>query len=401
MDLKLSKDQADVLKKILLWYTDSKSKPYITLGGYAGTGKTTLISLLRRVIYQKINKDLKVAFCSYTGRAVRVLKNILSKSGSFYPQDFISTIHGLMYKPIEDSKGVIIGWQKKDFVNAGLIIIDEGSMVNERIWGDLLSYGIPIIAVGDHGQLPPIRGKFNLMENPELKLERIYRQARDNPIIKVSKIAREKGEIPVKKFAENVEKIDRMAFDAQDRIEELIINYQPDTLVLCGYNITRNKINSFIRNDLGFDSPNPLPGDRVICLRNNHDKEIYNGMLGTIKNINISEKDWYEATIQMDDENNLYQGKIYASQFGAVEPINFTKNRIKAKDRDLFDYGYALTVHKAQGSQAKKVILFEERNKYMDNNEWKKWLYTGVTRAEEELYVVGYGEEEAGFTRNG
>jgi len=389
MELKLSKDQSEVLKKILFWYIDNNSSPYITLGGYAGTGKTTLISLLRKIIHEKINGDLKVAFCSYTGRAVRVLKNILSKSGSFYPKDFISTIHGLMYKPIENHDGVIIGWQKKDFVNAGLIIIDEGSMVNERIWNDLLSYGIPIIAVGDHGQLPPIHGSFNLMQNPELKLEKIHRQAKDNPIIKVSKIAREKGQIAVKKFADNVEKIDRLEIDAQERIENMLINYDKNTLVLCGFNITRNKINSFIRRNLGFDSPNPLPGDRVICLRNNHDKEIFNGMLGTIKNIIPAEKDWYKATIQMDEENNLYKGKIYAPQFGAREAVNFTKRRIKAKNWDLFDFGYALTVHKAQGSQAKKVILFEERNKYMDDNMWKRWLYTGVTRAEEELFIVG------------
>jgi len=91
----------------------------------------------------------------------------------------------------------------------------------------------------------------------------------------------------------------------------------------------------------------------------------------------------------MDEENNLYKGKIYAPQFGAPEAINFTKNRIKAKNWDLFDFGYALTVHKAQGSQAKKVILFEERNKYMDDEEWKRWLYTGITRAEKELFLIG------------
>ena len=56
---------------------------------------------------------------------------------------------------------------------------------------------------------------------------------------------------------------------------------------------------------------------------------------------------------------------------------------------DLFDFGYALTVHKAQGSQAKKVILFEERFKKMTDDEWKRWLYTAVTRAEEELYIFG------------
>ena len=56
---------------------------------------------------------------------------------------------------------------------------------------------------------------------------------------------------------------------------------------------------------------------------------------------------------------------------------------------DLFDFGYALTVHKAQGSQAKRVILFEERFKQMSNLDWRRWLYTAVTRAEEELIILG------------
>ena len=54
---------------------------------------------------------------------------------------------------------------------------------------------------------------------------------------------------------------------------------------------------------------------------------------------------------------------------------------------DLFDFGYALTVHKAQGSQAKRVILFEERFSQMTDDEWRRWLYTAVTRAEEELFI--------------
>jgi exodeoxyribonuclease-5 len=56
---------------------------------------------------------------------------------------------------------------------------------------------------------------------------------------------------------------------------------------------------------------------------------------------------------------------------------------------DLFDFGYALTVHKAQGSQAQKVVLFEERFSKMDDETWCRWLYTGVTRAGEELYIIG------------
>ncbi|OGC64717.1 hypothetical protein A2326_01610 [candidate division WWE3 bacterium RIFOXYB2_FULL_41_6] len=112
-------------------------------------------------------------------------------------------------------------------------------------------------------------------------------------------------------------------------------------------------------------------------------------MLGTIQNIERVEKDWFEAAILMDDSDSLYTGLIYALQFGALNSINFTEQRKFALKGDLFDFGYALTVHKAQGSQAKKVILFEERFSKMDDSTWKKWLYTGVTRAQEELYLFG------------
>ena len=89
------------------------------------------------------------------------------------------------------------------------------------------------------------------------------------------------------------------------------------------------------------------------------------------------------------DASKPYSGLIYAPQFGAGAGVNFTKDRRLAARGDLFDFGYALTVHKAQGSQAKRVVMFEERFPKMDDEMWRRWLYTGVTRAEEELYLFG------------
>jgi len=76
-------------------------------------------------------------------------------------------------------------------------------------------------------------------------------------------------------------------------------------------------------------------------------------------------------------------------QFGEVQPINHTRDRQQTLKGDLFDFGYAMTVHKVQGSQAKRVILFEERFPRMDDEMWRRWLYTGITRAQEELYLIG------------
>jgi exodeoxyribonuclease-5 len=265
-------------------------------------------------------------------------------------------------------------------------------MVDSNIWRHLLSYKVPIIAVGDHGQLPPITGNFNLIEKPLLKLQEIHRQAKLNPIIGLSIQAREHGLVRSGHYSDTVKKFTREDFDMQETMNDMLSNFTNDTLILCGYNTTRRKLNGYIRNALGFESPQPMPGDRVICLRNNHKKNIFNGMLGTIIDIKKESENWYTADIKMDGEDEAdphYRGLISVKQFEADSALNFTNKRSEIMLGDLFDFGYALTVHKAQGSQAKKVILFEERFKKMTDDEWKRWLYTAVTRAEEELYIFG------------
>lgn len=383
--INLSPDQENVLEKILLWFKDKK-KQYITVGGYAGTGKTTLIAILRAEL-AKIDKNLKVGFASYTGKAARVLKVKLKEQKVILPKDSVSTIHALIYSPIVNDKEEIIGWQTKDEIDCNLIIIDEASMVDGLIWSHLLSYKVLIIVVGDHGQLPPIKGNFNLMQCPQLRLEQIHRQARQNPIIGLSIQAREYGLIRPGKYSKGVRKFSPEDMDTQEVMGEMLLNFNTDTLILCGYNSTRRKLNNHIRNALGFESPEPQSGDRVICLRNNHKERIYNGMLGTIVRIKKKDNHWYEAEIAMDGEEGDYHGLISVMQFNSEVPMNFTEKRSQIMGGDLFDFGYALTVHKAQGSQAKRVILFEERFKQMTDDSWKRWLYTAVTRAEEELYI--------------
>ena len=391
--LTLSPDQQKSLESVISWYKSTQKggssiekQAFITLGGYAGSGKTTLIAIIRQEL-AKLEKDLKVGFASYTGKAARVLRNKLTEQKVLLPKDTVGTIHSLIYSPIVNEKEEIIGWKTKDKIDRKLIIIDEASMVDETIWRHLLSYQVPIIVVGDHGQLPPIAGNFNLMQEPQIRLEKIHRQASENPIIGLSIKAREKGEIEFGSYSDNVKKYDLSDLDSQDRLIELFHSQENDTIILCGYNTTRVRLNNQIRTLRGFDSPIPQVGDRVICLRNNHAKNIFNGMLGTIESIEVADENWYLAQIALDDEEIFYKGLIFRAQFGSNFSLNFTNQRSLLMKGDLFDFGYALTVHKAQGSQAKRVILFEERFKQMDENQWKRWLYTAVTRAEEELYI--------------
>jgi len=383
----LSSDQKKVIAELLAWFKHHQTT-FITVGGYAGTGKTTLIAIFRKKLYHR-NKKLKVAFVSFTGKAARVLKTKLIDAKAIAASDFVGTIHSLIYSPIVNNNRGIIGWEKRKEIKYDLIVVDEASMVDGEIWDDLSSYQIPIIAVGDHGQLPPIRGNFNLMKKPDLKLEEIHRQEQNNPIIQLSRTARRCGKIPALGFGPKVWKMRRGNYQAQEKIEELLANYNENTLVICGYNNTRIKLNDFIRQKLGFEFPTPQAGDRVICLRNNHEKGIYNGQLGKLLFIEKKDKDWYQVEIKMDNEKELYGGLIAVEQFNCSQPMNFTKERKRTIKGDLFDFGYALTVHKAQGSQAKRVILFEERFSQMNDEQWRRWLYTAVTRAEEELYIIG------------
>ncbi len=383
----LSPSQKKIVNKIIDWCKKGSENQYITIGGYAGTGKTTLIAALRKRI-SKLQKDTKIGFVSYTGKASRVLLSKLRQAHALKDGDSVGTIHSLIYSPLVNEKEEIIGWTQKEKVECDIIIIDEASMVDETIWLHLLSYKIPIIVVGDHGQLPPISGSFHLIESPQLELIEIHRQAQKSPIIALSIQARLHGYIHPGIYGPTVRKFSREDADSQESISELLSNYSSDTLILCGYNKTRKRLNSHIRNTLGFTSPFPQSGDRVVCLRNNHKKHIFNGMTGTILEIKDESKEWYNAEIQMDGEDKSYNGLISKEQFASNSALNFTNRRSAIMAGDLFDFGYALTVHKAQGSQAKRVILFEERFSKMDDEMWKRWLYTGVTRAEEELYII-------------
>lgn len=382
----LSKTQMSIIDSIIDWFKTSKQQ-YITLGGYAGTGKTTILGHISKLIHNEKN-GIKIAFCSYTGKASRVLERKLKENKALYPSDFIGTIHRLIYRPIVDDKDNIIGWEKIPTTEFkySLIIIDEASMVTQDIWNDLLSFNVPILAVGDHGQLPPINSAFNLMLNPQLKLEEIYRQEEDNPIIKISEMARKDGRIPFDIYAKNIKKIKKDDSDTQDILMDIFESFDENTMVLCGYNSTRIKLNKAVRG-LHFDKEIPSVKDRVICLKNNRNENIFNGMTGNILSISKEKLhgfSYYNTEIALDYEDYSFWGKISINQFNSPTLVD-----LKMKDINYFDFGYALTVHKAQGSQAKRVVVFEERFPKMDDDTYSRWLYTAVTRAEKELYLIG------------
>lgn len=384
----LSPDQAAALQEIGKWLKKQNSQ-YITLGGYAGTGKTTLLALLRQALL-KARPGWRVAFAAYTGKAALVLKTRLKQDGTLQPNDTVSTLHSLMYLRKERRDGGVY-WQRREELNCDLLIIDEASMVNEEIWDDAKSFGKPILAVGDHGQLPPINSNFNLMADPQLRLERIWRQAADSPIIMLATLARTQGVIPIGDYSSEVRKLERANPETGDVVEEILASHNRDTMVLCGYNNTRLRLNAQTRSLKGFESPSPKINDVIVCLRNNHDTGLANGQLGVIEAVTGADNDpdklwWY---IVANFDGLRFEGYAPREQFNAPTTLSHPPKRDEDETVGLFDFGYGLTVHKAQGSQAQRVLVFEERFAQMSEQDWRRWLYTAITRAEQQLFIVG------------
>jgi exodeoxyribonuclease-5 len=399
----LSDAQRDALDAIVKWHGDGGYEP-LTLGGYAGTGKTTITGLLPDVL----PRGTQVAYVAYTGKAVSVLASKLPRGAR------TSTIHRLLYQPVEmvtcpESGGMLPGkavrcsahrdreaecpvvrqvsFTPVDEPLAGLdlVVADEASMIPERLWDDLTSHGVPVLAVGDHGQLPPVKSSFNLMADPDLRLEEIHRQAAGSPILQVARWAREHGQIPHGWYGENVIKI------RPDELGVPGLGLHPGEadLVICATNATRQYHNTGIRALHGRSGP-PAEGDVVICLRNNYDAGLFNGQRGVVlssEGTAAHGEDVYGMTIAMGGLDEPWKGKVAAVPFG-----NPPAAAAAVRDRNLglFDFGYAITCHRAQGSQADKVIVIEEGWPDPGTEMRRRWLYTSVTRAACELTVVGW-----------
>ena len=393
----LSKEQQSVHDDVVVWVNNyynrsSNNRSWISVAGLAGTGKTTLIKFITKTLVAQ--KDYyNIAFVTYTGKASVVLKN---KLGSLSEQYYVGTIHSLIYKPIIDEYGKITGWMLKPYIDQDLIVVDEGSMVGKELWNHLLSYGKPIIVVGDHGQLPPIGStNFSLMKEPDLILKEIHRQALENPIIKLSLYARKYGSVPTKIFGREAAKIDWILPSAKNAL----YNYKvgDDTQILCGMNKTRVTLNKILRQKNNFERKEPCIGEKIICLMNNKDDFVMNGQSGYINEITLREKFLYDINMNVDGDNferNLivYTGGFHKEKYDVVmdEIIHDKVKRecTPGKKINVFDYGYAISVHKSQGSEWDKVILVEERNFYQSDEDYARWLYTGITRAKNKLLII-------------
>lgn len=367
-----SPQQASALDAVSRWYRSGRQRKQIfRVFGYAGTGKTTLA--------RHFADGLKgaVLYMAYTGKAAMVMR----KNGCRGAM----TIHATIYDVEVNHETGVKNFKPKDvdeLADAALFVIDECSMVDEEIGKDILSFGVPVLVLGDPAQLPPVKGGgFFTEADPDVMLTEIHRQAAENPIVAMATTIREGGRLAYGAFGES-RVIARPELSPDDVMKA--------DQVLVGLNKTRAAYNFRMRQLLGRSGPMPEVGDTLVCLKNDRNKGIFNGGLWTVVEMKNRRKGHLnDHTIRMH---------VTSLDFEMTEPVDVrvrkeffegAGNEIPWRELNgtqQFDYGYALTVHKAQGSQWGNVCLFDESGAFQSDR--ARWLYTAVTRAADRITIV-------------
>jgi len=359
-----SPQQDAALKAVSQWLKRRDSQVF-RLFGYAGSGKTTLARTLAG------DSDSDTVFGAFTGKAALVLRAKGCKNAR--------TIHSLIYRArdTDTEEPTFELNEESPAAKASLIIIDECSMVDEELGRDLLSFGKKVLVLGDPAQLPPVKGAGYFTEcEPDMMLTEVHRQAADNPIIRLSMLVREGGRLETGRFGDT-EIIRRDAIDAE-RVKSA-------DQILVGLNKTRRSYNQRMRQLTERNGLLPEPGDKLVCLRNNAKKGLLNGSLWTVATASPVRLKKLRFTVVPEEDpahKPLRIGVLPEFFTGGEDTIPFALRR----NSDEFDYGYTLTVHKAQGSQWDDVVLFDESYAFREHR--SRWLYTGITRAAKRLTVV-------------
>ena len=424
MSISLTSEQDAALLEIRNWY-QNQHKQVFQLAGLAGTGKSTLIS----PVIEHLGLDLdQITIIAPTAMAAKVVKKKLLGWGVTAGT---STIHKAIYQPrltkpemIEMDLGRAMAqlsatpdnrvlqsrvklletnleraYDINDIkfrlnpdaaiMNSKLIIVDESSMVGTEIAEDLKSFDVPILAIGDPGQLRPIGDSPGLcIGKPDAMLNEIHRQAQDNPIILYSHLVRRGETMPYGDYGalKIIRKDDDHYTCAEDRTAQIIV----------GMNKTRWEITNVLRRMAGITSNAPQMGEPLIMAKNSRDHtDLVNGtFLTSERDHNELESGRASVILSVKDDNGApyrltcYQGILEEherreKQYASASKKDAFKARMK---QHHVDFGWVMTAHKAQGSSWPSVIVHDESWAFRDDA--KNWHYTAATRAENELIVV-------------
>lgn len=398
MGIELMGQQKKASRLLTLWFKSVTSKQVFNLSGRAGTGKTTIVKVLMDVLGLKSDEVLFVAF---TGKASLVL----SMKGN-YAQTIHSSIYNVIEEPLTDEAGNIIikngrVLTQTKFVKRSLlendekiklIVVDEAGMVPEKMAMHLLSFGKPIIAIGDLNQLDPVMGKSYFLQDPDIDLTEIMRQAENSPIIHLANMVLDDKQIQYGRYGNSFV------------LPETLVNNKILTesdVIITATNRARHYFNERMKHDiLGRDMNKLCIGDKLLCKTNNkalaidykNDIEIYlvNGMVGYVEDISLENSDAHGKFTSIDFrpdfiepnmDNNIFEDILLENDF----LYNPDKKPTKKSYYNRFNYGWAITCHAGQGSSWK--IPFIAYENIGDYSYMKKWLYTAITRAEENVFL--------------
>lgn len=390
--MELTRKQEEGLRIAIDRY--NHNEPYTVIAGYAGTGKSTLINFIIAAL--EVNPEDEVAYITFTGKASEVLREKGCPNAM--------TAHKLLYYSKQMPNGKFFYRPRpsleKDYK---VIVVDEVSMLPKDMWDLLLTHGIYVIACGDPFQIPPIdKNQDNgILNNPHIFLDEVMRQAKESDIICLSMDIREGKKI--NPFKGN----DTQVFNKKDLCDGM---YFWADQILVSTNRSRHDINSYIRDDLGRGFE-PEINDKVICLRNCWDTlsekqcdPLINGSIGTISAMHMESIDYIimgqkvtapvlvtDLITSNDEYKNLHIDYTALTTgekfFNPRQEYIIRKNKQNPELPIEFNFGYAITGHRAQGSQWNKVLVLEESFPF-DRIEHARWLYTTVTRAAEKLTLI-------------
>lgn len=386
----LTKRQQEGLQIALDRYRNGEK--YTCIAGFAGTGKSTLV---RFVIEALDIPDEYIRYVAFTGKASEVLR----KKGN--PNAI--TAHKLLYQARQKKDGTYFFEPRRALEGLPrIIVVDEVSMLPKNMWDQLCTYPVYILALGDPFQLPPVLAsqENHILDHPHIFLDEIMRQAAENDIIQISMKIRNQEKL------KPYQGKDVQIFKNEDLCSGML---EWADQILTATNLQRHSINLNMKNG----SNMPVEEDKVICLQNKWDllseqeNPIVNGTIGYLENLRLKEYSYrtksfwiphvrvLNADVRTDDGDVYYdvpidykalltgEKTLTAKQEYAVRNTKYPNPSLPVE----FNYGRAITVHRAQGSEWSKVLVLEE-NFPFDKVEHARWLYTAITRASEKATLI-------------
>lgn len=455
--------QAEAFRLLERFVLSHEKKECLILKGYAGTGKTTLISALVKVLPQL---KLKSVLLAPTGRAAKVMSNYSGKKAS--------TIHKRIYRKKSAVSPDMHFILSQNVSEDTIFIVDEASMIADEstdysrtgLLEDLISYVYlndkccKLILVGDTAQLPPV----GVSESPALdaeylknkyflntystELTEVVRQQQESGILHHATALRElvrKGKSQIPKLPSKGFK-DVFHMTGERLVEGLSYAYDKygmeNTLVVCRSNKNANAFNQNIRNRILLREEELSGGDYIMVVRNNYfwldepDQNgnfIANGDIAKIRKVKtVTEQYGFRFAdvvlefIDYPDEeplsckvllDTLYAEtpslsqadgkKLYEAVSNDYAHIANKRLRMLELKKDPFfnalqiKFAFAVTCHKAQGGQWDAVFIDQGYlTEEMVNIEFLRWLYTAVTRSTKELFLVNFGPQFTGAAKS-